>query len=304
MDAEPEPSNQWPDFIPPDLEASIASAPTEPAATDRVAQSPPVPLAPARGHRPPRRRPPDPERWFRSPPAGNRAGIRRPQFRVRSPIRVTMSLVVVCVLVWIGQLLSWQVTELFELVPSLGAQQPWRFITSMIAHSPRQITHIGFNLLTLWLLGKHLESLLGWRKYLELCLLSGLGGSVVFVLLAFPPDRSLGTDGINWTTGVLGSSGIIFGLFGAHAVLAWLGRRPLTSIWVLLGLNVALTLLFPGIAWQVHLGGLLTGAAAAWILLVPRRSGRRQHPFVTRYGLVVLGCLLVVLLVIKYLVTG
>ena len=43
-----------------------------------------------------------------------------------------------------------------------------------------------------------------------------------------------------------------------------LGAQGLQLIAVLIGVNVVFGFLFPGIAWQAHLGGLVTGAIVAF----------------------------------------
>lgn len=73
---------------------------------------------------------------------------------------------------------------------------------------------------------------------------------------------------------MVGASGAIFGLAGALIAQALLWRRgrglPLRPIWravlVIGGLNVALTVLVPSIAWQAHLGGALAGLVLGFVL--------------------------------------
>jgi membrane associated rhomboid family serine protease len=71
----------------------------------------------------------------------------------------------------------------------------------------------------------------------------------------------------------VGASGAIFGLMGALIVA---GRRlnyDIKQVIILLGINVVIGFLAPGVDWRAHLGGLVTGAAvAAVFVLVPRRN--------------------------------
>ena len=97
------------------------------------------------------------------------------------------------------------------------------------------------------LVGPSLERLLGRLRFLAVYLLSALGGSVMFYLLA--PANELG----------LGASGAIFGLFGAWFVVARRLRVDSRSIVFLIVLNLAISFAVAGIAWQAHVGGLLTG---------------------------------------------
>ena len=51
---------------------------------------------------------------------------------------------------------------------------------------------------------------------------------------------------------------------GALVVLQRHLGQSITPIAVLIGVNVVFGFLFPGIAWQAHLGGLVTGAIVAF----------------------------------------
>jgi membrane associated rhomboid family serine protease len=104
-----------------------------------------------------------------------------------------------------------------------------------------------FNMWALILVGPALERLLGHMRFLTVYLVSALGGSVALLVLA-PYELALG------------ASGAIFGLFGAWFVVA--KRLRLDSRWIvtIIVLNLVLGFVVHGIAWQAHLGGLLSGA--------------------------------------------
>jgi membrane associated rhomboid family serine protease len=58
-----------------------------------------------------------------------------------------------------------------------------------------------------------------------------------------------------------GASGAIYGLFGAWFVVSRRLRLDTRGIVVLIGINLALGFFFhSAIAWQAHIGGLITGA--------------------------------------------
>src|SRR5215467_15447998 len=90
--------------------------------------------------------------------------------------------------------------------------QYYRLLTSAFLHeqglSGFGPLHIIFNMWALILLGPSLERLLGRLRFLAVYLLSALGGSVMFYLLAPANEPELG------------ASGAIFGLFGAYFVVA------------------------------------------------------------------------------------
>lgn len=294
---EPQRENpEWPDFLPPDFEKTIPSAPQEDAIVEPTPLPPPRRTGPPVGwrtgpqppSRPQRRR--NPERWFNqpAPASGYGSGL------LSAPAQVTNLLIAACVAIWLLQNLSYLVNDLVMLIPALGASQPWRFITSAFGHARGSFTHIGFNMLTLWLMGRYLEPLLGRAKFLAIYLISALGGGALFVLLASPAGR-------NWNSGLLGASGAVFGLFGAYLVLAWLFKRPLTSIWVLLGLNLVVAVVFPNIAWQAHLGGFITGAAATGVVSLDLKRQRQRKSSIVWPGLAAVALAIVVALVVKYL---
>ena len=127
----------------------------------------------------------------------------------------------------------------------------YRLLTSAFLHeqglSGFGPLHIIFNMWALILLGPSLERLLGRLRFLAVYLLSALGGSVMFYLLA--PANEPG----------LGASGAIFGLFGAYFVVARRLKVDSRSIVFLILLNLGISFAVAGIAWQAHVGGLLTG---------------------------------------------
>src|SRR6266480_1686988 len=121
--------------------------------------------------------------------------------------------------------------------------------------------HIIFNMWALILVGPALERLLGRLRFLAVYLLSALGGSVLFYLLA--PANELG----------LGASGAIFGLFGAYFVVARRLRVNSRSIAGLIVFNLVISFSLAGIAWQAHVGGLLIGGLlTAAYAYAPRRQ--------------------------------
>jgi membrane associated rhomboid family serine protease len=125
--------------------------------------------------------------------------------------------------------------------------QAYRLITSAFIHetglSGLGPAHIIFNMWALILVGPALERLLGHLRFLSLYLISALGGSVLFYLLAPASEVALG------------ASGAIFGLFGAYFVVS---RR------LRLALNLVISFAFSSaIAWQAHVGGLIAGTLIA-----------------------------------------
>lgn len=138
--------------------------------------------------------------------------------------------------------------------------QYYRLLTSGFLHTG--ITHIAFNMIALYFTGPALERALGHTRFLTLYLLSLLGGSVLVYLLT-----PIGTP-------TLGASGAIFGLFGASFVLAKKLQFDIRGIVGLIVINLVITFVVPGISWQGHIGGLVTGAAVAAVFAYAPRTNR------------------------------
>lgn len=196
---------------------------------------------------------------------------------------VTMGLMGLCVALWLAQQVSPRVFQDLAFAPGVGEDEPWRFLTSAFLHGP--LVHILFNMLALWMLGPYAEALLGRARYLTLYLLSALGGSVAYLLLT--PLSS--------TSGLVGASGAVFGLFGAIIVLNRARGVGTQGIWVNLAINAALPLIYHQIAWQAHLGGFLTGLVTAFVL-----SRSRKSPALAWGGTAAVTALVVGLAVARY----
>jgi membrane associated rhomboid family serine protease len=201
---------------------------------------------------------------------------------------VTYSIMALCVVVFIVQSIGGNaVTAELVYVPGLSTFEPWRFLTSIFAHA--SIIHILFNMYSLYIFGPVLERTLGRGRYLVLYLLAGFGGSVAVLLLA--PFST-----------VLGASGAIFGLMGAFFVIQrGLGGTNNPSLLIVIGLNLVLPFIIGGnISWQAHLGGLIVGGLAAFILVKTRNRSQRvvQAVALTGLGLVLVAAILVRIYVI------
>jgi membrane associated rhomboid family serine protease len=208
---------------------------------------------------------------------------------------VTYTLVGLCVLVYLAELVSTEVVTEFMMlgmsaIPGVGvAEGQWyRLFTSMFLHQPPRggsfgITHILFNMWALWAVGPALEQVLGRSRFLALYLLSGLGGSVL--LYWVEPN-----------VGAVGASGAIFGLFGAFFII---GRRlggQVGPIVFLLVLNLVITFAVPSISWEGHIGGLVTGGLLALAYAYAPRSRQQVVHIAASSAMLVL---LVALVLIK-----
>jgi membrane associated rhomboid family serine protease len=142
----------------------------------------------------------------------------------------------------------------------VGGGQLYRLVTGGFLHG--SITHILFNMVALYFLGRLVEPALGSVRFTLLYFASLLAGS--FGALLLDPH-----------TFTVGASGAIFGLFAAAFVIA--RGRGLDAIagqlGILIVLNLAFTLSVPGISIGGHLGGLVGGAICAGAIV----AGERGH---------------------------
>jgi membrane associated rhomboid family serine protease len=142
--------------------------------------------------------------------------------------------------------------------------QPWTIVTAMFVHDG--IFHILFNMLALYFYGMYVIALVGEARFFLVYFIGGLVGNILFLL-------------INHTGSAVGASGAIFALGGLLVVLVprlkvMIFPIPLpVDLWIAI-IIVALISLSPGVAWQAHVGGLLTGIASGYFFKYQARRRR------------------------------
>ena len=147
------------------------------------------------------------------------------------------------------------------LWPALVATGDWyQLVTSAFLHF--EILHLLFNMYALYVIGPPLEDHLGRLRFAALYGLSALGGSVMVYLFSQP------------NVPTVGASGAIYGLFGATFVAAKRLRLDVRWLVGLIVINLVLTFAVPGISWQGHIGGLITGALIAAVFVYAPRARR------------------------------
>jgi membrane associated rhomboid family serine protease len=191
-------------------------------------------------------------------------------------VACTGTYVFLLVLGWASPALAHGITSLLWLVPFDVMQgEVWQLATYALLHG--SLTHILFNMLSLWFVGSYLEMSLGTRKVAELFWVSTIGAALCTV--AFSYSRILHADP---QVPTVGASGGIFGLLIAFAMLFGdqefllfplpfrMKAKWLVTIYIL----VALFSLLEGggdhVAYMAHLGGALFG----WVYMkwAPRRG--------------------------------
>jgi membrane associated rhomboid family serine protease len=214
---------------------------------------------------------------------------------------VTLTLIGLCVVSFVLQLVvpTWTARWLFS--PVLGFYEPWRFLTAAFLHSPGQYLHIVFNMVALWFVGPMLEQTLGRVRYLTLYLLSAVGGSVGLVLLTSNPHLLAADPSLIARTSLvqasLGASGAVFGLFGAALVVTHRLGGDYRGIIGLIVVNFAIGFVAANVAWQAHLGGLVTGGVLAAAYAYAPKERRALVAFVAP---VVVALVLFVATTLKY----
>lgn len=135
----------------------------------------------------------------------------------------------------------------------------WRVVTSGFLHYG--FIHIAVNMLSLWMLGRDLERVLGRVRFAAVYFLSLIGGSVAVMLFSTPD------------TGAAGASTALYGLMGCYLVAILRFKLDPRSILITIGINVFLTFYIPGLSIAGHFGGLVVGAIAmAAIVYAPAKN--------------------------------
>ncbi|GAA4403759.1 rhomboid family intramembrane serine protease [Quisquiliibacterium transsilvanicum] len=182
----------------------------------------------------------------------------------------TQAIVVANVAIWLAMLATGtdpmrpDVQSLIDwganLLP-LTVDQPWRLMTATILHAG--LVHLGFNMWVLWDAGRIAERFYGSLQFLLIYLISGLFGSLASLFFAA-------------RTGVsVGASGAIFGVVGALLAALFTKQSKLppglaasmrSSMLLFVGYSLFMGFISSFIDNAAHIGGLLSGFAAAVIL--------------------------------------
>lgn len=146
--------------------------------------------------------------------------------------------------------------------PAVADGEYWRLLSSGFLHA--NLPHILFNSWALWIFGPLVESMFDRGRMLGIYLAGLFGGSALVLLF-------------NWGQPTLGASAAVLGLGGAivGAMTArGISLRSNNLVGILL-INLLLPLLFPGISFWGHLGGIIGGFVAGYAMaaLESRKAG-------------------------------
>jgi rhomboid protease GluP len=158
--------------------------------------------------------------------------------------------------------------------------EPWRLLTSAFIHFG--VVHIAFNMYALYSGGDLTERLYGSARFAVIYLVSALAGSAASSW--YDPTRNSA-----------GASGAVFGVYGALLVFFAVRRSDIPIELYKSAGRGALSLcvyslligaVYPFVDNAAHIGGLLGGAAAGFLLVRPFDPAARTEPQPLRIALV------------------
>ncbi|MBM6022872.1 rhomboid family intramembrane serine protease [Staphylococcus epidermidis] len=170
-----------------------------------------------------------------------------------TPITYTLILINIviwlCMILYLNRFSDVKLLEVGGLVHFNVVHGEWyRLISSMFLHF--NFEHILMNMLSLFIFGKIVESIIGSWRMLIIYIISGLYGN--FVSLSF-----------NTTTISIGASGAIFGLIGSIFVIMYLSKnfnkKMIGQLLIALVVLIVFSLFMSNINIMAHLGGFISG---------------------------------------------
>ena len=199
-------------------------------------------------------------------------------------MRLTIAIILVNVIVFAAQIAydPW-FTQTFALTPASGLSGAWwQFFTYMFLQAAP--LHIFFNMFALFMFGVVMERALGWKKYLFLYIVAGLGSALfyIFLPLTFLPGGMtvlmLGASGVGY--GILAGFGFMFPKEVIYAYFVPLPAISAVFLFAAVELIAGITGIMPGIANFGHLGGIITSAIImlAWKYTAkPKNEKEMRH---------------------------
>lgn len=131
--------------------------------------------------------------------------------------------------------------------------QWWRLAGCTVVHASWM--HVAFNCYGIYVLGRLLEGLQGWRAVVGVYVISALGGAALGVAFNDPQTPMVGASGAAY-----GLMGAVLGFFyvktGSVAGIWQVPASRQLAIWFLVGVGVSLA---PGISLLGHAGGFVPG---------------------------------------------
>jgi len=175
-------------------------------------------------------------------------------------------LIVVNLIVLIATFINRDLIFLFGLQPISFLGKLWTIVTSLFVHGG--IGHLIANMITLFFFGRFVCMLVGETNFLTVYFAGGILGNIFYIILGPPFSIAVGASGAVFAVG-----GVLAMMRPKLKVFIFPIPVPL-PLWIAVIGGFLILSLFPGIAWQAHLGGLVYGLVAGYFF---RRKERRLY---------------------------
>ncbi|NKE61601.1 rhomboid family intramembrane serine protease [Lentzea sp. PSKA42] len=161
-----------------------------------------------------------------------------------------------------------------SLIPDLTAQgEWWRILTSGFMHFG--LIHLALNMAVLYVVGQHVEREMGKLRFSVVYFLALLGGSAAAFYFGTVCQQ------------LAGASGAVFGLMGALLILWKRQRRDISTIVVVVGINLVSNL-FTNASLLGHLGGFVIGGLLTLAMVRAPQKNRNLYQVAAVVAAVVL----------------
>jgi membrane associated rhomboid family serine protease len=150
-----------------------------------------------------------------------------------------------------------------SMMPDVTAQgEWWRILTSGFMHFG--LIHLALNMAVLYVVGQNVEREMGKLRFSAVYFLSLLGGSAAAFYFGTVCQQ------------LAGASGAVFGLMGALLVLWKRQRRDISTIVVVVGINLVSNL-FTNASLLGHLGGFIIGGLLTLAMVRAPQKNRNLY---------------------------
>lgn len=222
----------------------------------------------------------------------------RPLFSLRGPRTVVGWLILINVVIFLFDHFSGGVISALFRVRTGDLKHPlewYRLLTYGFMHDPRRISHVAFNMLTLWFFGREIERLWGWKEFLRFYLISILVGGLTWTAIqnlvgADPRSPMLGASGAVTAVFVLFALKFphqkVYLMFIPIPIPAWVLGVFFVGSDLLGALGAPLQGADANVAFSVHLAGAAFAAMyhtfgwnfARWTAWIPSTPRARRRP--------------------------
>lgn len=198
--------------------------------------------------------------------------------RNRIPV-LTILLVMINVIVFLGLSFGGMTEDGYYMLQHgamyapyfLEQKEYYRMFTSLFLHFG--FDHLMNNMITLIIVGRYLEPVVGKVRFLVIYLISGLGGNI----LSLVAESQTGGYAVS-----AGASGAIFGLTGALLGLTILNRGQIAgitkqSMLIMIGISLYNGFSSEGVDNLAHIGGLICGFIITFLLCFQRYAKHRTY---------------------------